>query len=60
MKWTIVINGKAPARWGDLKESLLDAVFYSPAKMIRALVEADYLIQASFRLQEFQDTGLIA
>lgn len=60
MKWIIVINGKAPARWGALNESLLDAVFHFPAKMIRALVEADYLIQASFRLQEFQDTGLIA
>jgi hypothetical protein len=27
MKWLIVINGKAPAHWGALKESLLDAVF---------------------------------
>jgi hypothetical protein len=44
MKWLIVINGKAPAHWGALKESLLDAVFDFPAKTTRALVEADYLI----------------
>lgn len=44
MKWLTVIQAKAQARWGALQESLLDAVFDFAAKMIRALVEADYLI----------------